>query len=309
MKNTPNIYLNDPDPLSVLLSRLDLKAEVYVNGDFCGTWALDTGGSRRIPFHLVGAGEAWLHFEGDQPRQLVRQDLILFPHDSHHIVSSSQEPPAPESVNAEMTNDGETTQLVCGFFEFRNPSIFPLLDALPNVLLLSNPSESGVRQFTALTEMILRELRDGRPGNYVAIDQMAFLMFVEVLREEVSKGDLTDGLLAALFDDRIGKALNAIHQQPTHPWTLESLAASALMSRSSFAERFTRLVGLTPMKYLTSWRMTEARRLLSTTTLSTAQVAEKSGYESEAAFRKVFKSTLGETPGAVRKSAQKNAAG
>ena len=70
MSNNPNIFLDNPDALSSVLSRLDLKADVYVNGDFCGAWAVDSSGSRRIPFHLVGRGEAWLHLEGE-PVQLL----------------------------------------------------------------------------------------------------------------------------------------------------------------------------------------------------------------------------------------------
>lgn len=303
MSDTPNIYLDEPDPLSVLLSKLELNAQVYVNGAFCGTWAVDTAGSRRIPFHLIGSGEAWLHFADKQPQHLRDRDLVVFPHDDHHVVSSSQEAPDANTVNAPMTNDGPETQMVCGFFEFRNPAIFPILDELPKLLLLSAQSDADSAQLRALSEMILTELAQNRPGTYAAIDQLAFLMFIEILRKQVVNGVLSDGLLAALFDNRIGRALNAIHQQPQTLWTLDSLSECALMSRSSFAERFAKLVKVTPMKYLTSWRMTEARRLLRSTMLSTAQIAERSGYESEAAFRKAFKSTLGETPGAVRKAA------
>lgn len=300
MSEIPNIYLDDPDPLSVLLTKLNLKAEVYVNGDFCGTWAVDTGGSKRIPFHLIGSGNAWLHFEDEVPQCLTTHDLVLFPHDSHHVISNSQERPAAEVVNAPMTNDGDLTNMICGFFEFRNPAMFPVLDALPQaVVLKSDAGETGER-IEFLIGLILRELKNARPGFYAAIDQMAFLIFVEVIRQQIESGAMAEGLLTALFDPRLGKALNAIHQQPEAPWTLESLANEALMSRSAFADAFSKAVGLTPMKYLTQWRMTEARRLLETSHLSVAQIAEKSGYESEAAFRKAYRNTLGETPGAAR---------
>lgn len=305
MPESPNIYLDDPDPLSTLLTRLELNAEVYVNGAFCGRWAVDTAGSRRIPFHLIGNGEAWLHFEDNSPKRLGVQDLVVFPHDSHHIISSTDDKPEQENVNLPMTNDGDVTQMICGFFEFRNPAVFPLLDAMPNVVFLPGMHEASSRRTGALIEMMLMELDEGQLGNYAAINQIAFLLFIEVLRWQVLNGDLSDGLLTALFDTRIGRALNAMHEHAEHSWTLDTLAERAAMSRSSFAERFTQLVGITPMKYLTGWRMTEARRLLATTTLSTAQVAEKSGYESEAAFRKAFKSTLGETPGAVRAASRK----
>ena len=300
MSEIPNIYLDDPDPLSVLLSKLSLSAEIYVNGDFCGTWSVDTGGSKRIPFHLVGSGTAWLHFEGQSAQKLSTHDLVMFPHDAHHVISNSQTPPAPDQVNAPMSNDGDVTNMICGFFEFKNPVLFPVLDSLPkNIVLKANDQASGER-IEFLIAFMLKELAGARPGFYTAIDQMAFLIFIEIMRKQMENNELQDGLLKALFDPRLGKALNGIHQQPDKAWTLETLAETALMSRSNFADTFSKIVGLTPMKYLTHWRMNEARRLLKTTALSVASIAEKSGYESEAAFRKAYRNTLGEPPGASR---------
>jgi len=147
---------------------------------------------------------------------------------------------------------------------------------------------------------VLRLDLRAKPGFYSVIDQMAFLIFVEVMRQQVQNKTLNTGVLSALFDPKLGRALNAIHQRPETRWTLESLAEEAHMSRSSFADAFSKSTGLSPMKYLTQWRMSEARRLLKTTQLSIAQISEQSGYESEEAFRKAFKKTLGEPPGAVR---------
>ncbi|CAH9049375.1 RCS-specific HTH-type transcriptional activator RclR [Pseudoalteromonas sp. CIP111854] len=300
MSKSPNIYLNDPDPLSVLLRRLDLKAEVYVNADFCGTWAVDTGGSKRIPFHLVGSGYAWLHFDGQAPLQLTSHDLVIFPSDAHHVISNSKTKPALEQVNAPMSNEGDVTNMVCGFFEFRNPVLFPVLASLPQVVVIKADTERSGKRIALLIKQVLNELKHEHPGFYTVIDQMAFLIFIEVLRQQMQMGGLDKGLLGALFNSKLGKVLNAIHQQPELPWTLERLAEEAFMSRSAFADMFSKTVGLTPMKYLTQWRMTQARHLLKTTQLSVAQIAHQSGYESEAAFRKAYRNTLGEPPGAAR---------
>ncbi len=300
MAEVSNIYLDQPDPLSVLLQRLDLKAEVYVNGDFCGTWAVDTAGSKRIPFHLIGSGKAWLHFEDEQAQGLSSHDLVVFPHDSHHIISNTESKPSADIVNGSFSGEGEITNMVCGFFEFRNPAIFPLLDALPNVIVLKSENSESQERIEFLISLILNELKQSRPGFYTAIDQMAFLIFVEVIRKQMEFGKIEQGVLTALFDNRLGKALNAIHQNPEQSWTLETLAEQALMSRSGFADAFSKAIGLTPMKYLSKWRMSEARRLLKNTSLSVAQIAEKSGYETEAAFRKAYKNIMGEPPGEAR---------
>ncbi|MCL4106001.1 UNVERIFIED_CONTAM: hypothetical protein GTU68_058307 [Idotea baltica] len=283
---------------------MQLNAEVYVNGDFCGTWAVDTSGSRRLPFHLIGEGEAWLHFDEEKPELLLSKDLVMFPRDAHHVISDSAVPPRSSQINTPMSNIGETTQMVCGFFEFENPLLFPLLDKLPEIVLLRAGVDAPGRRSHRLIEMMLSELRQCNPGSYAVVDQLAYLLFVEILRQQVETGSLESGLLVGLFDTRIGKALNAMHKNPEEEWTLSSLADKATMSRSSFADRFSRIIGLTPMKYLTLWRMAEARRLLTSTNLSTAQIAQLSGYESEAAFRKAFKNTQGEAPGAVRSASR-----
>ena len=93
MSDSPSIYLGDPDALSSVLSRLQLNAEVYSDGDFCGTWAVDTSGSRRIPFHLIGRGEAWLHVNGQPPQMLSCGDLVIFPRDTQHVMAGSREIP------------------------------------------------------------------------------------------------------------------------------------------------------------------------------------------------------------------------
>lgn len=298
MPDSPNIYLDDPDPLSVLLSRLELTADVYVDGEFCGTWAVDTGGSRRIPFHIIGEGEAWLHFHGEV--QLLRSgDLVVFPRDEHHTLSSSPEEPPPDLINAPMSGDGAVTNLVCGFFEFRNPSVFPLLESLSSAVLLSTDGTKGGKT-GAVVQLMLEELDAARPGYYACIDQLAFLLFIEVIRQEVENGEVTSGLLTALFDGRIGRALSAMHSDPSHPWNLAELAAEAAMSRSTFAQRFKSLLSVTPIKYLTLWRMSEAKQMLQRTDLSMAQIAERTGYESEPAFRKAFRQTVGEPPGGYR---------
>ncbi|BCO31943.1 hypothetical protein TspCOW1_20460 [Thiohalobacter sp. COW1] len=86
-------------------------------------------------------------------------------------------------------------------------------------------------------------------------------------------------------------ALADIHRAPGGAWSVESL------SRTAFAQHFVRLVGQTPMGYLTDLRMREADRLLRDPGQSVARVAEQMGYATEAAFRKAFKRVWGRRPG------------
>lgn len=302
MSERPEDRFNNPDALSVVLSRLQLKAEIYSNGEYFGAWATDTSGSRRIPFHLIGRGKAWLHMPGRENQMLSSGDLLVLPHDNHHVIANSDTMPLDELIDAEMTEtSGPLTHMICGFFEFQNKAAWPLLNSLPEVIVIDLSDQSAGIQLRTLIELLIGELKLAQPGYYSVVNQLAYLMFVQVFRSQIATGKLQTGLLAALFDEKISKALAKIHCQPEKNWSLESLAKEAAMGRSSFSQRFNELVGTPVMQYLTAWRMREAKQLLQTTRLTAGDIAERCGYESEPAFRKAYKKVIGETPGASRK--------
>lgn len=294
----------ETDALSSILRSLRLKAGVYVHADFCGTWAVDTSGQRKVSFHLIGSGKGWLHMTGlPEPRLLSAGDLVLFPHDHAHIISSQAEPPLPELVNQPLDPNaqGPVTSMLCGYFEFASRAAWPLLDQLPNVIVLDLSESSRIPNTRALIQLIVHELEQNAPGVDAVVNELAYVLFVHVLRCQISRG-LDGGILGALFDSKIGRALNLMHSQPAAQWTLEQLAAGVNMSRSAFAEQFKALVGMTPVRYLTQWRMQQAMDLLQTTDLPMIVIAERCGYSSEIAFRKAFKSVIGEPPGKVRRA-------
>jgi AraC-like DNA-binding protein len=134
------------------------------------------------------------------------------------------------------------------------------------------------------------------------LTRLSELMFIEVVRrhlEGLAPGQL--GFLSGLRDPQLGHALARVHERPGDDWTIEGLAQLAGMSRSAFAERFTQVLGIPPMQYVTQWRMQLASNLLSRTSLSLGQVAAQIGYESEAAFSRAFKKAVGDSPGSWRK--------
>ena len=303
MSESPINYLDNPDALSAVLAGMQLSAEVYLNADYCGTWGLDTSGSRRIPFHLVGRGEAWLHCKEQPVRLLSSGDLVLFPRDDHHVVASSPEMPAEKDITVQTgAEDGPVTQVICGFFEFRDKAAWPLLDSLAPVIVMDLADLSAAPQARTLIELMVGELSGEAPGHYTVVNHLAHLLFIQVIRQQIATGQVQTGLLAALFDSRISRALRALHNDPSRRWSLASLAQEAAMGRSAFAHRFQLLTATTPMQYLAAWRTQEASRLLQSSNISTADIAGRVGYDSEPAFRKAFKKLTGRTPGSVRRS-------
>jgi AraC-like DNA-binding protein len=128
-------------------------------------------------------------------------------------------------------------------------------------------------------------------------------MLVEALRRyAASLPPGGKGWLAAARDPQVGRALALMHHEPGKPWTVEDLAREVAMSRSAFAERFVGLVGEPPMQYLMRWRLALAARTLRGSTDALSRVAERSGYESEAAFSRAFKREFGMPPAAWRRA-------
>ncbi len=147
-----------------------------------------------------------------------------------------------------------------------------------------------------------REASALRPGGETVITRLADILVIQMIRSWIdSEPEADTGWLAALRDEQVGGALTSIHRQPERDWTVVSLAKDVGMSRSAFSARFTHLVGVSAMRYLTRWRMQLARTHLQQTSEPLAIVADRVGYQSEAAFCRAFKRVVGGSPGSVRR--------
>lgn len=150
---------------------------------------------------------------------------------------------------------------------------------------------------------LAHEVARPRPGGAFVITRLADLLVIHAIRAWLERDSLSgSGWLRALRDPQIGHALNLIHRDPTRDWTVASLGAAVSLSRSSFAERFARMVGESPMRYLTRWRMELAASRLRDGTEIVGDVARRVGYRSEAAFSRAHKRIVGRSPGAMRRT-------
>ena len=185
----------------------------------------------------------------------------------------------------------ERTRFVCGYLGCDARPFNPLLAALPPMLRVSWPTDGG-RWVTDLFSMALKEGGSGRAGGETVLAKLSELMFVEVIRCYIETLPLKSrGWLSGLRDPHIGKALRLLHARPAEGWTLDRLAREAGLSRTVFAERFSEYVGVSPLHYLTGWRLQLARRLLQQTGFGVARAAAAVGYKSEAAFNPPLRSS------------------
>ena len=265
-----------------------------------------------LEYHLVTRGRCWGGIVGEEPLPLEEGDIIAFPHGDAHTLSSSpgmrgqaslamfRRPPGsrlPFFLHEE--GGGERTGLVCGFVGWDVKPFNPLLATLPRVLKVSTRGTGGWLE--AVAQLAVVETASGRTGGECVLARASELMFIEVIRRYLASLPAEQtGWFAGLRDPSIGRALAALHDRPAEPWTVESLAKEAAVSRSVLAERFAHLVGEAPMQYLTRWRMQLAATLLRTRNVSVFEAAVEVGYASEAAFSRAFKKVVGVPPAAWR---------
>ena len=193
---------------------------------------------------------------------------------------------------------GAPTTIVCGFLSFDRASLKPITQLLPSLILIKGDQAHTLALHNTM-QALASEMAGQVPGSEVVATRLAEVLFIQALRAHIASGaeSSNKGWLRAIFDPQIGAALSVIHDNVNAPWTVESLAEAAGMSRSSFAARFKELLGQTPLEYVTEWRMQKAMQLLQQRDKKLADVARSVGYESDAAFSKAFKRVVGASPG------------
>jgi AraC-like DNA-binding protein len=189
--------------------------------------------------------------------------------------------------------------MICGNFTLSQPLRGRLLKLLPPLLLLKPKTDDG--WFDAILQRMVNESAVERPGQRVALSRMTEMLFVEVLRcwiKSLRPGE--GGWIGAMADPHIGPALQLIHEQLDRPWTVRELGHHVGLGRSAFSARFTKLIGQPVHRYLVARRMAEAAFLLESGDEGIAQIASRVGYETTAAFSKLFHRHHGLSPGRYR---------
>ena len=271
-----------------------------------------------ISYHVITEGACWAGLSGEAPQPMQAGDILLVPQGDPYFLAAPVDAPQrysdddavdffrrmaagelPTVINE--GSSGEKTRFICGFLGCDARPFNPVLASLPRVIHQRRSAQRGER-LAHLVDFALGELHEQRAGGRDVLLRLAELMFVEVLRSHlVGAGDESGGWLASLRDPLVARALAQLHHEPARAWTIDRLAAAAMTSRSTLADRFAQTVGQPPMQYLTAWRMQLATRLLADGNAKVRAVAEAVGYDSEAAFSRAFKKHTGIAPSAWRR--------
>ncbi|HYZ85144.1 MAG TPA: AraC family transcriptional regulator, partial [Bryobacteraceae bacterium] len=267
--------------------------------------------SQLAHFGLVTRGHCWLTIEaypdavpltgGDcfllapGVSYILRDDVRTQPRNFCEVAQNSAKPVLYYG------GGGAPTRIVSGFFSFDALSLKPLTELMPSLILVKG-DQAHTPALHSTMKLLDAEMAEPAPGSEIVATRLAEVLFIQTIRAHISSAHARceRGWLRAIFDPQIGAAIRSIHENVSNPWTVESLAAAASMSRSAFAARFKELLGQSPIDYVTEWRMQKSLQLLRQKDKKLVDVARSVGYESDAGFNKAFRRVLGVTPGEYR---------
>ena len=321
------------DALSDVLRVIRLTGGLFLHAEFTAPWCITSHieSSFRGPllanseqvmlYHYVREGNLRVKLKGEAEVDIPPGHAVLFPENDIHVMGSSLglapvafssllgEGPKRGLAQVRHGGGGARTRIVCGFLGIESKLANPLATTLPKLLsvdLREGPTAQWMRH---TLEFAADQGAASQPGADGVIAKVSEVIFLEAMRRYIeSLPPEQTGWLAGLRDPVIGRALGLLHGDVRRAWTVEELGREVGASRSTIAERFTGLVGESPMQYLAGWRMRLAAQQLRSSGAPLARIARDVGYESEAAFIRAFRRQFGAPPGSWRRGLKRPAA-
>lgn len=307
------------ETLDRALKQLRLEGAIFLRAEYTEPWTLDgqggpfiagmlrPGAERLILFHVVASGRCWVASADGERYWASAGEVIVLPYGDAHLMGGV-EPAVPVPISSVVAPPpwdglqvvrhgagGARTEIVCGFLSSEDPLFQPSLRALPPVLVVRPPPGPVTRWFDASITYALEASAGNVPSG--PSTKLPELLLAEILHVYLSSAPAAErGWLAALHDPVVARPMAAIHGAPERRWTLTDLAAEATVSRSLLDTRFRQVLGMSPIRYLTEWRMHVAQELLATSDHTVASIAHRAGYESEEAFSRAFKRSRNSSP-------------
>ncbi|HEY0685605.1 MAG TPA: AraC family transcriptional regulator [Steroidobacter sp.] len=303
------------DVLSDIFSSIRIDGSVLAEIRCGGDWGIDMESGHGIPFYYVIEGQCWLLGEA-RPVQLSKGDLVVAMHWPRHALASFPDSPLQTARDLIASNGSEfwtggtlgrpnilragnaepDVTILSGVFSLKGRGAAILIDQLPAMMHLSVEEQNLAPQLKMALDFIHHESQATRPGYVAVATRLMDLLFIQVLRSAITQPSVPIGLLAGLADPHVSRTLAAVHASPSTDWTVATLAREAFLSRTTFAERFKQMVGITPIQYVVRWRMTIAEDLLARSDLTVEQIRLRLGYASSFVFARAFRAHSGLAP-------------
>ena len=312
-----DVFALSSDLISALLTDMRLRGVQYRRVQAGAEFGLNfEARPGHAYFHFLAVGSAVLRTSDGTVHALSAGNAVLMPHGGAHQLLSDADLPAididsyhaaPLGDNVDAVDACPSLGMTPGTILFYGCMEFDLggmqgLGPLMSGVMVADVMGQRYPGLAAVLGSMKSEVCSGRVGFAGILARLAEVAAAMIVRGWVECGcDNASGLVAALRDPRLARAILALHRQPGHNWTVEELALECHSSRSVFAERFQATIGTPPLRYATELRMHLASQWLGQGRLPVEAVAQRLGYASQAAFSRAYKRITGQTPGVSRR--------
>jgi AraC-like DNA-binding protein len=290
--------------LSKLLSNLAVKVQPFAFCEVSPGWRLRLPGPSGTMLHFVLQGEGIMHGPNGDKHILKPLSLSVVPKGVMHSLElhgkiddelKIDAPPSGEGVCHITAGPKDESGLVlaCGIVNVNFGESLGLFDHLHDILAVDF---SDAPQVKDIFSSIIAEQTQSLSGSDTMTAALMTSCLVQLLRHLTESADAPLPWLMALEDNRLGRAIDKILEDPTAMHSVESLATAASMSRSAFAEKFAAAFGHTPMQFVHQLRMIRAAKLLLENRYSIDEIAHKVSYSSRSHFSEAFKKQFGKSP-------------
>lgn len=290
------------DPISDVIALSGAKCTVTRCMETDGEWNYRFLPPGVIKFIAIRRGHCWLSQDGAAPMALREDDVFMLQGNTAFALASNLDRSAVDATGkfravAPLDQPKPLCfQAICGHVSLDARRGRMLADALPEIVLVRGDTREADAMRWLLNQLIF-EINGRRLGAALASTELAQLLFLHLIRACASSDiRIPIGWVAALTDERIAKALSLLHSSPSSRWRVDQLAAKVGMSRTSFAVRFSELVGAPPIAYLWTWRMRLAEQALRTSDLPIAEIARLTGFANVSGFSSAFRRTYSHPP-------------
>ncbi len=310
--NYPGSDPNRPElnVLSDVLDTLRFRGSIFFRSKLASPWGMSLQETKYPRFHIALSGSCFIGIDeaNVEAINLREMDIVMLPHGEMHWIAdkpgrkltpSSQAGEACE-LGVPLFQDGEiTNKIICGLIDYDKEILHPILDSLPSSLHFSGIQHNDPIWMTVL--LINSQMERTQINNASIIDRLTEVLFLQLLERQVIEEKELTGFFAALRNPRVHRALELIHANPQHPWSLDSLAERVNMSRATLNRQFKKTVGVPPMAYILNWRIIKAKHFLEHSSKSIDQISELVGFSTARTLTKSFLRHYGLTPSQLRR--------
>jgi AraC-like DNA-binding protein len=305
-------YESTFDVLGDILETLRFRGSIFFRSELAAPWGISLENKSTPRFHVIFSGKCFIGMSEYEPVIAEEMDIIMLPHGRSHWIADQ---PGRELVASERAGDacelGDpffqqgviTNRIMCGMVQFDLEASHPFISSLPDIILF--PIRECDDPIWSLVSLIDAEMKNNHGRKSLIADRLTEALFIKLLHKFINDDTKATGFLAALGDRRMHMALSLIHQEPSHNWTLSSLSSRVGMSKATLVRHFNTTIGMAPMAYVISWRLSKAYNAIKYSSATLENISTSLGFSSARALTRAFEKQFGVTPSKMKKDTGK----